>query len=123
MVRRQRGLTVIGLLFFALLLGFVAYTASRLLPAYLDYWAVKKALVEMSQDSALSRLGLAAYQDAFDKRLNINNITDVSRDDLKIERNDNGVRLMAKWTVHKPFIGPVSLCLNFEADSAIISNR
>lgn len=122
MIRRQRGLTMIGLLFFALLLGFVVYTASRLLPAYLDYWAVKKALVDMSRDPALSGSGLAAYRDAFDKRLYISNITDVGRKDLKMEKVKNGVRLMAKWTVRKPFIGPVNLCLDFEADSATVDN-
>lgn len=113
---------MIGLLFFALLLGFVAYTASRLVPAYLDYWAVKEALVEMSRDSALSGLGLAAYRDAFDKRLDINDITDVSRDDLKMEKDGNNVRLMAEWTVRKSFIGPVNLCLDFKADSAAVDN-
>lgn len=121
MIRHQRGLTMIGLLFFALLLGFVAYTAWRLLPAYLDYWAVKKALVDMSQDPALSDSGLAAYRDAFEKRLYISSITDVGRKDLEMEKVNNGVRLKAKWTVRKPFIGPVNLCLDFEADSATVA--
>lgn len=122
MIRRQRGLTMIGLLFFAVLLGFVAYSASRLVPAYLDYWAVKKALVDMSRDPALSGSGLAAYRDAFAKRLYVSNINDVGRKDLKMEKVKNGVRLMAKWTVRKPFIGPVNLCLDFEADSATVAN-
>jgi hypothetical protein len=122
MIRHQRGLTMTGLLFFALLLGFVAYTASRLLPAYLDYWAVKKALVDMSRDPSLSGAGLAAYRDAFDKRLYVSNITDVGRKDLEMEKRKDGVRLMASWTVRKPFIGPVNLCLDFKADSATVAN-
>lgn len=122
MIERQRGLTMTGLLFFALLLGFVAYTASRLLPAYLDYWAVKKALVDMAQDPALSGSGLAAYRDAFDKRLYVSSITDVGRKDLEMEKVKNGVLLKAAWTVRKPFIGPVSLCLDFKADSATVTN-
>ncbi len=122
MIRHQRGLTMLGMLFFAFLLGFVAYTASRLLPAYLDYWAVKKALVDLSRDPALEGAGLAAYRDAFDKRLYVSNITDVGRKDLEMEKVSNGVLLEASWTVRKPFIGPVNLCLDFKADSATVTH-
>lgn len=122
MIHRQQGLTMVGLLFFAILLGFVAYTASRLLPAYLDYWAVKKALVDMSQDPDLSDSGLSAYRDAFDKRLYVSSITDVGRKDLEMEKTKHGVLLKAAWTVRKPFIGPVHLCLDFEASSATVAN-
>lgn len=122
MKNHQRGLTFIGLLFFAFLLGFLAYTTSRLLPAYLDYWAVKRALVQMATDASLSEQTLAGYRNAFAKRLHINNITDVEATDLEMEKVDGGVRLSAAWTVRKPFIGAVNLCLDFEADSASVAN-
>lgn len=118
MFRRQHGLTLIGLLFFALLLGFAVYTAVRLVPAYLDYWAVKKALADMARDPNLAGASLAAYREAFDKRLYVSNITDVGRKDLEMEKSKDGVVLKASWTVRRPFIGPVSLCLDFKADSA-----
>lgn len=119
MKRHQQGLTFGGLLFFLFLLGFVAYTASRLLPAYLDYWAVKKALVDMANDPQLEGGGLIAYRDAFAKRLDISNITDVERKDLEMEKIEGGIVLRAAWTVRKPFIGPVNLCLDFKVESEL----
>ncbi len=113
----QRGVTLIGVLFFALLLGFAVYTAARLLPAYLDYWAVKKALADMAQDPELAGASLAAYREAFEKRLYVSDITDVGHKDLEMEKSKDGVVLKASWTVRRRFIGPVNLCLDFEADS------
>ncbi len=118
----QRGATLLGVLFFLVLLGFVAYTAARLVPAYLDYWAVKKALVDMSRDTSLEDGGLAGYRGAFEKRLEVSNITDVGPRDLEMEKTQKGVRLTAAWTVRKPFLGPVHLCLDFKADSATVDN-
>jgi len=116
MKRHQQGLTFGGLLLFLIFVGFVAYTASRLLPAYLDYWAVKKALVDMANDPQLEDGGLPAYRDAFARRLYVSNITDVERKDLEMERIKDGVVLKAAWTVRKPFIGPVNLCLDFKIE-------
>lgn len=117
MKQQQLGLTFGGLLFFLFLLGFVVYTAARLLPAYLDYWAVKKALVDMANDPLLEDGGLSAYRDAFAKRLYVSNITDVERKDLEMEKVKDGIVLRVAWTVRKPFIGPVNLCLDFKAES------
>ncbi len=119
MKRKQLGLTFGGLLFFLILLGFFGYTAARLLPVYLDYWAVKKALVDMANDPQLEGGSLSAYRDAFAKRLYVSNITDVERKDLEMERVKDGVVLRAAWTVRKPFIGPVNLCLDFKIDSEV----
>ncbi|MCS6786677.1 MAG: DUF4845 domain-containing protein [Thiobacillaceae bacterium] len=113
----QLGVTFGGLLLFGFLLAFVVYAGSRLVPPFLDYWAVEKALSDLSRDPDLKDMGLAGYRDAFEKRLYMSNITDVESKDLKMVKGDKGVRLTAAWTVRKPFIGPVNLCLDFEATS------
>ncbi|MCU0842102.1 MAG: DUF4845 domain-containing protein, partial [Thiobacillaceae bacterium] len=113
MIKTQRGLTLTGLLFFSLLVIFLAYLASRLLPPFLDYWAVKRAVAQMVADPALMGQPEAAYRDAFQKRLRISDIKDVERRDLVLEKDKGGARLVVDWTVRRPFIGPVNLCMDF----------
>ncbi len=122
MMKSQRGVTMVGVLFFGFLVALVVYTASRLVPAYLDYWAVKQALVLLSQDETLSGKPVSAYREALQKRLDVSNITDVDKRDLEVEKVGDGVRLYIAWSVSRPFIGPVSLCLDFEVDSSTLSN-
>lgn len=119
MIQAQRGLTLMGLLFFSLLLVFVAYLAARLLPPFLDYWAVKRAVAQMVADPALMGQSEAAYRDAFEKRLRINDIRDVERRDLVLEKDKGSVRLIVDWTVRRSFIGPVNLCMDFHAEGSV----
>lgn len=120
MIKAQRGLTLTGLLFFSLLLVFVAYVTSRLLPAFLDYWAVKRAVAQMAADPALLGQSEAAYRDAFQKRLRISDIKDVERRDLVLQKEKGGGgRLSVDWTVRRSFIGPVNLCMDFHAEGAV----
>ena len=46
---QQRGLTMIGFLFVAVILVFMAMLAMKLVPAYIEFFSVKKILATMGQ--------------------------------------------------------------------------
>ena len=49
-MHKQRGLSLIGILFWIIVLVFVAILGFRLVPAYTEYFSVEKVLKEMGQD-------------------------------------------------------------------------
>ncbi|MBN8771483.1 MAG: DUF4845 domain-containing protein, partial [Thiobacillus sp.] len=53
MKSKQRGLTMFGFLFVAVVLVMLAMLAMKLVPAYIEYFSVKKILATMGQESDL----------------------------------------------------------------------
>ncbi|MBT9566737.1 MAG: DUF4845 domain-containing protein, partial [Thiobacillus sp.] len=53
MQARQRGLSMIGFLFVAMVLVFIAILGMKLVPAYIEFSSVKKIVNAMSQESDL----------------------------------------------------------------------
>jgi hypothetical protein len=51
MKSRQSGLTLIGFLFVLLIAGFFAYMAMKLVPAYMSYFSLSKAMTQVSTES------------------------------------------------------------------------
>ena len=116
-MKRQSGITLGGMIIFLLLLSLAVYTGSRIAPGYMDYWAVSRTL-----DSLVAQPGIQGSSDEnireqFAKQLNMNNITEVDRSDLLIERIPGGVRLSAAFSAKRPLFGAVSLCLDFQAEA------
>ncbi len=112
-MRRQRGMTLGGLMFLLLLVGFAAYAAFRVLPAYIDYWTVRSILRGVATQPEVERIKDRDLRERFARELRLNNITVVDAKDLVIERVANGVLLSTEFSAKKPFIGAVHLCMDF----------
>ncbi len=117
-MKQQTGATLSGLMFFLILLGLLLYTASRIVPAYMDYWLVDRTLDNLVLQPSIQNGGDEYIREQFDKELKLNNVTLASRSDLLIERVPGGLQLSAAMAVKRPFIGPVHLCLEFLAEAS-----
>jgi hypothetical protein len=115
-MKRQRGITLSGVFFLMFLLGFAAYAAARVVPAYMDYWVVKRIMRNVLEQPDLANLKEGDLRLKFAKELNLNNVKVVSVDDLVIDPIPNGLRLSASYSVKEAFMGPVSLCMDFRAE-------
>jgi len=109
----QRGMTLIGLIFFLGLLGCGAYVGLRIMPAYIDYWQLQHVL-ESSLSTGEGTLTAREVRIRFVKELGLNNITTVSADDLTLETRDDTLHASLEYTVKKPLWGAMSLCLDFK---------
>lgn len=112
-MKRQRGMTLGGLMFLMLLVGFAAYSAFRVLPAYIDYWTVRSILRGIATQPELDRIKERELRERFARELRLNNVTVVDANGLVIERVANGVLLSTEFSAKKPFIGAVNLCMDF----------
>jgi Tfp pilus assembly protein PilX len=116
-LKRQRGITLGGVFVFMMVMGFVAYIAARVLPGYMDYWTVQRIMKNVLEMPDVNNAKESAIRAKFNKELQINNMKTVSNDDLIVEWVPNGVRLSVSFSMKQPFMGPVSLSLDFQAEA------
>ena len=117
-MKRQSGITLGGMMLFMLLLIMAVYTASRIAPGYMDYWAVSRTLDNLAAQPGIQSRSDESIREQFVKQLSMNNITEANRSDLLIERIPGGVRLSAAFSAKRPLFGAVSLCLDFRAEAS-----
>ena len=91
--KRQTGFTLSGMLMFLLVIVLALYTATRIVPAYMDNWVVDKTLKDLVALPDIQNSSDTSIRDQFAKQLGLNNITQITRDDLSIERTTGGIRL------------------------------
>ncbi len=114
---RQRGLTMIGFLFAAVVVVFLAMLTMKLVPAYIEFFSVKKILNTMGQESDLKSKTNADIRDDFIKRANVGYVTVVKPEDLSIDRRGGVPVISADYAFRTKLVGNVSLVVDFSASS------
>lgn len=114
---RQHGVTLTGLLLWSVVIIVITIFGMRLIPAYIEFAAVKRAMVATASDPALQEGGISALRQGFNKRASIDDIKSVAGKDLIIEKQNNQVVIRASYTVKKPLFANISLLIDFEASS------
>jgi hypothetical protein len=113
----QRGLSMIGFLFVAVVLIFVAMLAMKLVPAYIEFFSVQKILVTMGQDPNLRSKSNSEIRSDFSKRANAAYVEVVQPSDLTIERSSAGTVVSVEYEFRTTLFGNVSLVVDFSASS------
>ena len=112
---RSRGLTLLGLLFWALLIAFAAYLAVRVFPAVSEYITVQQ-VVQRVADAAPASVPEARA--AFDKFKDVeSSITSISGKDLDVTKENGRVVIGFAYTREIPMFGPVYLLFKFDGRS------
>ena len=107
----QRGLTLFGLLFWALAIGFVGYLLVRVLPTVNEYLTINKIAADQPATVAEAR-------NAFDRQKSIEySITEVSGKDLEVTKENDRVVLAFAYDKEIPVMGPVYILIKYEGRS------
>ncbi len=115
-MKRQRGVTFVGMIFIAALIVLGAIIALKLVPAYIEYATVVQHLREIAR-SPDARGSPREIQVLFSKRAQIDNIKAVTADDIEVTREGDSVVLTAAYQTKVKLFGNVSACIDFEASS------
>ena len=113
----QSGLTFIGFLFVALVLVTVAIIGFRVVPSYIEYFAVQKTLRDTLQGEP-EGVTLAQFQKDFDLKASPQYIDSVRGADVDLRREGTTIIANADWTTTLPLIGNVSLLIEFHASAS-----
>ncbi|MDN4038514.1 DUF4845 domain-containing protein [Massilia sp. YIM B02443] len=107
--QQQRGISITGLIVALAVLGVVGIFALRLIPAYVEYNAIKKAIGQAKQAGGTVR----DMQAAFDRNADINNVEAITGRDLVITRDGEQPEISFSYEKRLPLAGNVSLLIDF----------
>jgi hypothetical protein len=113
-LRAQRGLTLVGFIFVAALAIVAVMIGFRMVPAYIEWYTVKKVMANTLQTS---KEGFTLYQFRrdFDLKASADYIDSVRGSDIEVTKDGNQLVATASWTRVLHLVGNVSLLLEFEA--------
>ena len=116
-LNKQEGATLLGMLFVAAILVFVALIAMKILPAYQEYSSVRTVMHAMKQES-LNTMSKNEIIESFDRRRTIGYVDVVKGTDLIISKNESGDTVLSvQYQVVKPLFGNLSSMMDFTSSS------
>lgn len=115
---RQRGITMFGFLWVAVVIIFVAIVGMKLVPAYIHNAQITEIFKEIAADAAMQDASIRDIKDSYNKRAIVNSISDITADDIEISKEDGRLTLSASYSVKVPIAGNVTLLLEFNPRSS-----
>jgi uncharacterized protein DUF4845 len=113
--RAQRGVTMFGLMFWAILIGLSAYVLVRALPTVNEYLTIQRAVNQIAHNNPST---VAEARQAFDKQRDIEySISAISGKDLKVTKENDRVVISFAYEKEVALMGPVYLLIKYEGRS------
>ncbi len=113
-IKKMKGLTGLSFLLLLLLIGFFALLAIRLFPIYLEHYNVTTSLKSLQSEAQQAPLGRKEIKDLLLRRFQINDISHVDKDQIKVQSQNGGKLVTIAYEVRKPFIGNIDLLVSFK---------
>jgi Domain of unknown function (DUF4845) len=110
---RQRGVTALGWLILLVPIAIVAYAGIRLLPVYLNYMKVVRALDLVASDGA-SNADISAIRTTIDRHFEIDMVDYPTAKDIKVTRSGAGFQVEAAYDDEAPLFANISLHVVFD---------
>jgi hypothetical protein len=112
---RQRGVTLFGLMFWAVSVGVVAYVLVRTVPTLNEYFTVQRAVEQVARSQPAT---VAEARTAFDKQKELEySISSISGKDLIITKENDKVVVAFAYDKLVPLYGPVYILIKYEGRS------
>jgi hypothetical protein len=115
----QSGLSLIGFIFLAAIVAFVMFTSFRCVPAWTEYFSLKKVLQATANEFGVDAQG-PVVRASFNRRAQIDDLP-VKGTDLDIRKDNGRMSLAVEYQRKVPVFGNMSLLFDF--DAAATSNR
>ena len=110
---RQAGVTALGWLFLLTPLAIVVYAGIRLMPVYLNYMKVVRALDLVASDTS-GRGDPSSILITIDKHFEIDMVDYPTSKDIKVTRNGAGWDVEARYDDEAPLFANISLHVVFD---------
>jgi hypothetical protein len=112
--RAQRGVSMLGLLFWALLIGFVGYLAVVTLPTVNEYLTIQRAVNKVADEGST----VGEIRKAFERQKDIEySISSITEKDLVITKENDRVVVAFAYDKEVPIFGPVYLLIKYRGRS------
>ena len=111
--RRQRGLSLIGLIFFGMIAVALLMLGFKIVPAAVEYIAVERAVQKIKNEGAT----VGEIRAAFDRYATIDDITSINGRDLDITKEGDQVVVSYAYEKRIPVMDHVWLVIDFSGST------
>ena len=113
--RRQRGVTLFGLMFWAILIGMTALVVRRVLPTVNEYYTILRAVEKVAKEGGGT---VPEIRNAFERQKQIEySISSISSKDLQITKENEQVVVSFAYDKEIELVAPVYLLIKYEGRS------
>ncbi len=117
--RRQRGITLLGLLTWAIVIGMIALVALRVLPTINEYLTIQRSVDRVAAEGLTTVPEIRA---AFERQKEIEySISSIGGQDLKITKEDDKVVIRFDYEKEIELASPVYLLIKYSGRSKPVS--
>lgn len=120
-INQQRGATFLGTLTIVAILGLALYAGIRLVPKYVDYFAVVGIMKRVASDLKDGSPTPADVRRSLETKWVTDYVYDVQPSDIEISPAPGGLEMHAQYRAEAPFIGNISLVVDFDKSVLIPS--
>jgi hypothetical protein len=119
LVRRQEGMTSLGIVILVAFVGIFAFAALRLVPVYLNYMKVASVVAGVTEEFDGTGASSGMIRSSISRRFDVEMISEINATDVTVKRVDGGYEVSAVYSHKAPFIANVSFLVDFDARSMV----
>jgi hypothetical protein len=120
-LRRQEGMTTLGLIILVAFVGLFAFAGLRLTPVYLNYMKVQGVLNGVHEEFDGTNPSRSAIRSSISRRFDVESVSEITANEVTVTSTEKGYEVRAKYTHVAPFIANVSFSVQF--DKAVLVRR
>ena len=111
---KQKGLTAISLLFIVVIFVFIVVSFLKIIPIYFDSFKVNDVVSTMKDERGLGDRSNNEIAAMIIKRLKLNQVSGISKNDVYIEKAKNTVFIDIEYEVRKSMFGNLDVVISFK---------
>ncbi|QEY61885.1 DUF4845 domain-containing protein [Metapseudomonas lalkuanensis] len=115
--RKQKGMSVLGWLLVLAVVAFLASTAFKIIPHYLDFFSLEKIISSVETEKALEIRTIPDFYSHVSKGMQVNGIRDLDLDKaLKVTLENNEFQAHLKYEKREPLVENLDLVVRFDKE-------
>ena len=112
----MKGITLIGFVIVLAVVGFFAYAAMRIIPAYTEYFGVVKAMDQMRREPGADKLALPQIRSMMNAKFETQYVSEenVPAQSIMVNHENGAATLRVSYERRVPFVYNVDLLIAFD---------
>jgi hypothetical protein len=120
-VKSQQGMSIVGWLLTLAVVAFLASTAFKLVPHYMDYWTLKKAIESIGADKSTRVDTVGEFYGYVSRAMQVNNIQDLDLNKvLSITETGNRFQAHLNYEKREPLIRNLDIVVKFDREFSVV---
>ena len=120
-LRREGGMTTLGMIILVAFVGLFAFAGIRLTPVYLNYMKVVGVINGVQEEFDGANASRSSILSSISRRFGVESVSEITAREVTVTSVDGGYEVRAQYNHVAPFIANVSFSVQF--DRAVLVRR